>query len=357
MRAIGHRPSKLALPALLGALLLLSGCAYIEGLSKTPPAGPVVQQPQLPPDLPTEPPLVPTQAVPPPVTPAAEPDPGPLPPANADSLRVAVLLSSRTAAYENVATALAEKLDTVDIYDLSDKSLTPKEMFDSIEASGSEVIVAIGMRATAFARTFEEMPVVFSQVFNTGQFDADDARIRGVSVLPPLELQIAAWREVNPSLSSIGAIVGSGHERLIEEAAASAEAHGVRFSYRLAQSDRETLYLFTRLVPDIDGFWLFPDNRILSASVLRQMLTYASRHRVQVAVFNDSLLALGATISTTSVDADIAETIVSVASQLLVEGGVSVPHLTPLKRIQVRTRLQDSEQVASDARDKKEGVY
>ena len=50
------------------------------------------------------------------------------------------------------------------------------------------------------------------------------------------------------------------------------------------------------------------------------MLTYASRHRVQVAVFNDSLLALGATISTTSVDADMAETIVSVASQLIDRG-------------------------------------
>lgn len=357
MRATGHSPSKLALPALLGVLLSLSGCSYLEGLSKTPPTEPVVQQPQLPPDLPTEP-EVPAEPVPTTVRPVAEPDPDPLPPASADSLRVAVLLSSRTAAYENVATALAEKLDTVDIYDLSDKSLTPKEMFDSIQSAGSEVIVAIGMRATAFARTFEDMPVVFSQVFNSGQFDgADTGKIRGVSVLPPLDLQIAAWREVNPSLSSIGAIVGSGHDRLIEEAAASAEAHGVRFSYRLAQSDRETLYLFTRLVPDIDGFWLFPDNRILSASVLRQMLTYASRHRVQVAVFNDSLLALGATISTTSVDADIAETIVSVASQLLTEGGVSVPHITPLKRIQVRTRLQSSEQVASDARESKEGVY
>ena len=351
MRATGYKPSKLAHLALLGAFLSVSGCSYIEGLSKSPEPEPVLQ-PQLPPDLPAESPTVAAEPAPEPVTPPPEPEPTPV--ATPDSLRVAVLLSSRTAAYENVANALVEKLDNVDVYDLSDKSLTPKEMFNSIEATGSDVVVAIGMRATTFARSFDGLPVVFSQVFNAGQFEQEEA-VRGVSVLPPLDLQIAAWREVNPSLSSIGTIIGAGHDTLIEEAAASAEANGVRFSYRLAQSDRETLYLFTRLVPDIDGFWLFPDNRILSASVLRQMLTYANRHRVQVAVFNDSLLALGATISTTSVDSDIADTIVTVANQLLVEGGIAVPQLTPLKQIQVRTRLQ--EQVASDAGDNKEGVY
>jgi len=354
VRATGYRQPKIAPLLLLGIVFLLSGCSYLEGLTKPVPTEPVVQ-PQLPPDV--KPELPPVQPPPPPPEPlVAEPEPEPEPPA-AETLRVAVLLSGRGAAYENVANALTAKLETVDVYDLSDKSLTPKEMFDSIESAGSQVVVAIGIRATTFARSFEDIPVVYSQVFNVGQFDTTDNNLKGVSVLPPLDLQIAAWRELNPSLSSIGAIVGEGHERLIAEAGESAEAHGVRFQYRLAQSDRETLYLFTRLVPNIDGFWLFPDNRILSATVLRQMLTYASRHQVQVAVFNDSLLALGATISTTSVDDDIADTIVTVASQLLQQGGIAVPALTPLKKIQVRTRSQDPAQVASDSRDNEEGVY
>ena len=40
------------------------------------------------------------------------------------------------------------------------------------------------------------------------------------------------------------------------------------------------------------------------------MMEYASQHRVQVAVFNDSLLSHGALFSASSVPADIAATIV-----------------------------------------------
>lgn len=342
---------------LLAMALLLSGCSYLEGLSR-PGADEPVLEPQLPPTVDLESLDAPAEPEPrPPVI--AEPEPDTEAPAEReDPPRVAVIISGRSAAYENVATALSSRLEAADIYDMSDKSLTANEMLDSIRHSGSEIVVAIGLRATKFAQNFDDLPVVFSQVFNASQFDDKDRPLKGVSVLPPLELQIEAWRKLNPNLSSIGAVVGHGHEHLIREASDTAEEHGLRFHYRLAQSDRETLYLFTRLVPDIDGFWLFPDNRILSASVLRQMLTYASRHQVQVAVFNDSLLALGATISTTSVDTDIADTIVTVASQLLATDGVDVPSLTPLKKIQVRTRLPtDVERLASGADTTEEGAY
>jgi ABC-type uncharacterized transport system substrate-binding protein len=170
-------------------------------------------------------------------------------------------------------------------------------------------------------------------------------------VLPPLDLQLDAWLELNPNLSSVGAIVGPGHEHLVEEATAAAAAGGVRFQHHVAESDRETLYLFTRLVPDIDGFWLFPDNRVLSADILRQMLDYAKRHRVQVAVFNDTLLPLGATISVTAVDDDIAATVIDVAQKLLEGYGENIPDLSPLSEVRVATPSGAIEQVASDVRD------
>lgn len=342
---------------LLAMAVLLSGCSYLEGLSKSGAEEPVVT-PQLPPAVGIEEPETPPEPAPTPpviVEPEAEPE---APPAQEAPPRVAVVISSRSAAYEDVANALSARLEAVDIYDMSDRSLTAKEMVDSIRNSGSEIVVAVGLRATKFAQNFDDLPVVFSQVFNASQFNDEDRALKGVSVLPPLELQIEAWKKLNPNLSSVGAVIGSGHEHLIQEATDTAQKHGVRFHYRLAQSDRETLYLFTRLVPDIDGFWLFPDNRILSASVLRQMLTYASRHQVQVAVFNDSLLSLGATISTTSVDSDIADTIVSVASQLLATGGIDVPSLTPLNKIQIRTRSPaDLGRLARGAGAAEEGVY
>ena len=336
---------------LLLAVLLTS----LAGCSLLPPSG-AESETVIPPQLPPDPKPLERPDPEPPPAPVAQPDeppalsePPPSPPSDGDlPKRVAVLLSARNVAYENVANELAAQLDAVDIYDLTDKSRTPREVFDAIRAAETDVVVAVGLAAASLAQTVEDVPVVFAQVFNTAEIDLTSDNVKGVSVLPPLELQLQAWREINPNLSSIGAIVGDGHERLIAEATAAAEANGVRFQHHVAQSDRETLYQFTRLVPDIDGFWLFPDNRVLSASILREMLAYAGRHRVQVAVFNDALLSLGATISVTSVDEDVAETVIDVAQKLLNGMADDMPELTPLNKIRIRTSEGTVQQIAGD---------
>jgi len=319
----------------------VAGCAYLPTLDKPPE--PIIA-PQLPPTPePAEPPEVVAEPAPEPVdtTPVVvKPPPPP---------KVAVVISNRAEAYEGVANELSAMLEDFEIYDLSDKSLTQKEAHDTIKTSGAAAVVAIGMRAAVFAAGFEDIPVVYSQVFNTGELPGDGERFRGVSAIPPLKLQLDAWKALNPDLKNVGAILGDGHDALIEEATLATRSHDMRLHYRLAQSDREALYLFTRLVPEIDGFWLFPDNRILSSEVLREMLAYAGRHRIQVAVFNDSLLALGATLSTTAEDKDIAQQIVTVLRGMLDGPADAVPPLTPLSRISVRTNGRAATAVARDA--------
>jgi len=323
----------------------MAGCAYLPMLEQ--PTEPVVA-PQLPPTPePAAPPDVVAEPQPEPAetTPiVVEPPPPPPPPP-----KVAIVISNRAEAYENVANELSALLEDFEVYDLSDKSLTQKEAHDTIRTSGAAAVVAIGMRAAVFAAGFDSVPVVYSQVFNTGELPGHGEKFRGVSAIPPLELQLDAWKALNPNLKNVGAILGEGHEALIEEATLATRRHDMRLHYRLAQSDREALYLFTRLATEIDGFWLFPDNRILSSEVLREMLAHAGRHSIQVAVFNDSLLALGATLSTTAEDSDIAEAIVTVLNSLLDDRPDAVPPLTPLSRISVRTNGRATTAVALDA--------
>ena len=268
--------------------------------------------------------------------------------------RVAIILSDRKPAYEDIAIQLGELLADFSVYDLTDKSLTPRAVFSSISDIDAGIVIAIGLRAATVANAYSPVPVVFCQVFNIADIDLDSDNLKGVAALPPLAMLIAAWQELNPGLSGVGAIVGSGHGDLIDEASKAAESAGLNFHYRIARSDRETLYLFNRLTPDIDGFWLFPDNRILSPSVLRQMLDYASRHRVQVAVFNPALLKNGAALSATSIDSDIAATVVSVADRVLRGDGESIPTVTPLNAIDVQTNrevFRKLEVAAADGRD------
>ncbi|MDH3643487.1 MAG: hypothetical protein OES38_15395 [Gammaproteobacteria bacterium] len=263
--------------------------------------------------------------------PEKAPDAAPTPP------RVAIVLSDGKPAYADVATEVGKLLDDHSIYNLADPGLSAEVAMDIIAETDVDVVVAIGLRAAIAAKAGSEFPVVFSQVFNYSDHQLISKQFKGVASIPPLDQQIEAWKRLNPNLKNIAAIVGDGHDYLIEQAVKATEQHDVRLHHRTARSDRETFYLFNQLLPHIDGFWLFPDNRVLSPAVLRQMLESAARQDVQVSVFSDSLLGLGAALSATSEASDIATRIVSVVEQFVEGSDSPIPDITPLTRVTITT--------------------
>ena len=158
-----------------------------------------------------------------------------------------------------------------------------------------------------------------------------------MAVLPPLDAQLAAWKDFDPTIERIGLIIGEGHEDLLTDAQLAAQKHDIELVVQTTKSDQETLYFFRRMIRDIDGFWLFPDNRILSSRVLQQMLADAKRQRVSVNVPTESMLSLGAMISMSTNASDIAETIVKIVRRIQADGLDSIPPITQLSEIRVRT--------------------
>ncbi|MDA0679250.1 MAG: hypothetical protein O3A13_04845 [Proteobacteria bacterium] len=250
---------------------------------------------------------------------------------------VAIVISDRTPAYVDVSTALDRYLDHYEIYDLSDRSMSPHAAFEEIANSGAIAVVAVGLSAAQAATKYSAVPVVVGQVFNIGVDELLSDRVKAVAVLPPMSLQLDAWLELDPTLKNVGAILGPGHEDLIADADRAMREKGIKFHFAIAQTDRETLYLFNRLVREIDGYVLFPDNRILSRSVLSEMIADASRHQVQFAVFNDSLLDHGAAFSAGAVPADIAATMHGVLEKIISGDIGNVPPVTRLTSIEIRT--------------------
>lgn len=308
-------------------LLALSGCALV--LPEAPPPAPTtIPEPEAAPETP------PPVETPPVVEPAPVVESTVMPePVDA---RVAIVLTDALPAYTNVATELDAWLGDYHSYDLSDRSKSPRQVFAAIEESEAQAVVAIGLNAAKVARSFATVPVIFSQVFNVSENDLVSDNSKGVSVLPPLDLQVDAWRQMDPKIRNIGAILGEGHEDLIAEAEQAMSEHGITFHHAVARSDRETLYHFKRLIRDIDGYLLFPDNRILSREVFGEIMSDAARHRIQVAVFNESLLKHGATFSASAVDSNIAEKIV-IALNSIEKGNVDeVASLIPLSEIHIQ---------------------
>jgi len=327
VRSIDNLTNGLLCSAIIIATLGFAGCSTLLPETEAPaPAEPV--EPVEPVEQNSDIVIVPPLPAP---TPKAAPTilaPPPLP-------SLAIVLTSGLSAYADVAAELMQRFEHYDIYDLSEDGSVPVNILRRVNDSDSGVVVAIGLRAAVSSVAMSEKPVVFSQVFNYQKLLSDNSR--GISSIAPLDAQIAAWKKTNPSISRIGAIVGEGHDDLIAEAEYAADQHGVELLAHVTHSDQETLYIFKRMIRDIDGFWLFPDNRVLSRRALQQIMESAEHQRVPVLVPTDSLLSMGASISVSSVASDIADTITNVIRQIETGNIADVPPITPLSAIRVTT--------------------
>jgi ABC-type uncharacterized transport system substrate-binding protein len=266
-----------------------------------------------------------------------EPEPVVVPPEPPRLPPVAIVLSSKQPAFLDVANALTEYLDDAEIFDLSEGGMPPVSVLRLVNDSNSGAVVAIGLRAARSSVAMADKPVIFSQVFNHQDYGLLTENSRGIAPLAPLDAQLAAWVKADPEIKRIGIIVGKGHDDLITEARLAAQKHKVELRVRIARSDQETLYLFRRMAHDIDGFWLFPDNRILSARSLQQILEFAKRGQVAVAVPYESMLTMGATISMATQADDIAATIARIVQQIYADGLNTVPPISPLSAVRVVT--------------------
>lgn len=304
----------------LTGFLIISGCSVFgpdpvapEPVVVIPPPEPVVIEPE------PEPPPAPRKV-----------EPKPLP-------EVAIVLSSRQPAYEEVATELGNRLENYAIYDISDRSQPPVAAFRLINDSNSGAVVAIGLRAAKSSLSLAQVPVIFSQVFNYQDHNLVTGNSRGVSSLAPLDAHLSAWKKVDPTLARVGLIIGEGHGDLVSEAEIAASKYGIELRVQETSSDQETLYHFKRMIREIDGFWLFPDNRVLSPRVLKDMLAQANRRQVPVAVSHEAMLSMGAAISVSSVASDIAATIIEVLKEINAGNIDDVPPLTNLSEVRVVT--------------------
>jgi hypothetical protein len=284
-------------------------------IEPAPPAPVAVARPAEPP------PPVPT---PPPATPPA-----------ARRAEVVVLYETDTPGYRTVADELVAQLPAKRYrvsalpFDDASQRLEPFR-------HRAVTVIAVGLKAVEAARAqLPGKPIVFCQVFGFEPLLETDGPIWGIEPVPPATLQLRNWKAVDPTLRRIAVIVSDAHGSLAEQAVEAGAQMSATVRVLASSSDRETLYLFKRAAPEIDGLWLFPDNRILSPSVLRELLAYAPAHGVGVLTFNEALLPWGGLLSATPVPADIADAVHRVLDRVIAGQTADLPAMTPLSAIEL----------------------
>ena len=224
-----------------------------------------------------------------------------------------ILLSSEIPAYREVADELLQRIgpDHARMYVLNDDPADTAAKLDEIQRSGYPHVVAIGFPAALAARSLEGKFVVFCQVLSYQEGRLIGPHVRGVRMTPSLSEQLSAWKRIGHTAHRVGMITGRGLQDLVAEASQVARERDIEFVHREVDSDKEFLYVFKRLAPEIDGLWLVPDSRILSHGVIRKVMSYSVKHKIQVLAFHPQLLPLGALLSATCLPSDVAAQVVT----------------------------------------------
>lgn len=238
--------------------------------------------------------------------PVAVPQPVILPPPE-----VAILVSSDIPAYREVADAITSRLGPrAATWYLQNSHEENSKVISEIAKSQRSQVVAIGLDAAISAKKLTDRQIIFCQVFNYEDHKLPSATRKGVSMLPSFEESFAAWKAISPDLKQIAIITGPGLDEYVRKAKAAARAYGFTLLHREVSSDMELLVEYKSVANKVQGYWLWPDNRVLSGVVMRDVLTFSMRSGKQVAVFNDDLLDLGGMISITSDHTDIANNVI-----------------------------------------------
>jgi ABC-type uncharacterized transport system substrate-binding protein len=271
-------------------------------------------------------------------TPPVAPPPAAARPNIPQPLREVAILYHSASGYAEIANqlksllpAVTYRLTMVDV-----EGVAARPAIEGLRRKPGLFTVAIGLPAARIARDELKGPVLFAAVFNYKELQVAGRAVRGVAAMPPLDLQAQDWKKLDPKMQRVGLIVSESHRDLIPQAELAVKSASMSIRHEVSTSDRETLYLFKRLAPQIDGLWLVPDDRILSPAILRDLLDYAVSHRVRVCVFSDALLDWGALMSVSPTPGDTARTLHRVLETMMSGRTNAVPPLTSTSELVVR---------------------
>lgn len=216
---------------------------------------------------------------------------------------IILLLSDEKASSTGVARAIqASYAGKVELYNLNGTRSQEAETVQAIRDSTKRSVVAVGLLAAQVARQrLSSKQVVFCQVLNVEEFDLVTPWMKGVSGIPSLSRQFAAWKQLDPSLRKIGMITGRNAKYMVEEAEAAAKSNGLELEHVEVTSDRAVLFAAQDLRDQkVQGLWLAPDSSILSQRAIFDVMSYSVKNQLQVLAFSPALLKEGALLSATS---------------------------------------------------------
>jgi len=210
---------------------------------------------------------------------------------------VAILLSSNSSVYRDVADELVKRLEgRGSVFVLTKARSSNDALMKQIGEKKYSQLVVLGLPAARASQTLSDKQIVFSQIINYPEYNLLGKGMKGVDALPAVEPLFRDWHRLSPNMKKVLVLTGGHLGYYLVPAIKAAKKYGIELVHKEVKFDREYLYESKQL-NDIQGQWIIPDNRVLSRQLLKDLLTYNTHAGRQTLVFNNSLLQYGGLMS------------------------------------------------------------
>lgn len=241
---------------------------------------------------------------------------------------------SVTGVAKAISAAYGEKIET---YHMGGSRRQENDIVQAVHNSNVRQVVAVGLLAAQLARQrLQSKQVVFCQVLNFEEFDLITSSMKGVSGIPSLSAQFAAWKLLDPGLRRIGVITGRQASYMVQEAETAARRNGLEIVHVEVSSDRAVPLAAQELDEKrIHGLWLAPDSSILSHRAILDLMSYSVKNNLQVLAFSPALLKEGALLSATPDFAEIARVVLDRLRKAGDSSTLAGDAITPLATVKI----------------------
>lgn len=213
--------------------------------------------------------------------------------------RVSILTSSDASGERKLVQALKSELGSRATVFSTQHRAARRNFSRYLQGNTDALVISIGPEASKFASTVNARNQVFCRVldYQAPGLNTPRSRIKGVSVIPDPDRILRTWKSLSPKSTTLGVITGPGLQQTVTDIERAARAHNVKLVHRVARSDKEFFFLASKMAREVDGYWLLPDPRVLSAVTIRRFMENSVKQGKQVIAYTPTLLKIGALMS------------------------------------------------------------
>ena len=181
-------------------------------------------------------------------------------------------------------------------YDLKGSTRRKRSILKGIRSDKPQLVLAIGALAAQLLKDeAPDLPIVYVMVPNPQKYSLQGANIAGISLDIPIATQFERYRQLVPSLHTLGVIYDPAKTgAIVDEASAVASDMGLQLRKVAVDSQKAVPAALRGLIGKIDALWMLPDNTVVTPDSFSYLLLTAFEHHLPFLAASDIFVEVGA---------------------------------------------------------------